>query len=137
MTIFLPPFGDWIDAGLEDVPLGPLEQPRVAPLADDVFEDLSTLGLFHHHAFAKLAVYGHGEARKGLSFPEGKIESSLEHAVEIIVKVHRDRGDRELATTFKSIPRSSMRSGTYWDAPHPSMACSITLVPLGIPFRLP
>ena len=95
---FLVPLGeDGVDAGLEDVALGPLEQTRVDPPADDGFEYLSTLGLFHHHALAKLAVDGHGEARNGLSFPEGKVEPSLEHAVEIVVKIHTQGGDREVS----------------------------------------
>ena len=65
-------------------------------MADDALENLPTLGLFHHHALAELAVYGHGKAGNGLSFSKREIEPALEDAVEVVVKVHRHGGDREV-----------------------------------------
>ena len=94
--LFVPLCGDWIDACLEDVALGPFEQPRVDSLADDALENLPTLGLFHHHALAQLAVDGHGKAGNGLSFSKREIEPSLEHAVEVVVEIHGHGGDREV-----------------------------------------
>ena len=86
--LFVPLGRNRVDAGLEDIALGPLEQAGVDPLTDDGLEDLSPFGLFHHHALAKLAVDGHGEAGNRLAFPEREIEASFEHAVEVVVEVH-------------------------------------------------
>ena len=65
-------------------------------MADDGFEYLPTLGLFNHYAFAKLTVYGHGEARNGLCFAKRKIKATLEHSVQVVVKIHAHGGDGEV-----------------------------------------
>ena len=96
--------------GLEDITLGPFEQPRIDPLADDV--EHRRILFFHDYALTELTVYGHGKA-DGLSFAKRKIEPALENTVQVVAGSWSVVVTARLAATLTSIVSSSIRRGTY------------------------
>ena len=75
-----PAGGDGKHAGLEVVALGPFDEARINPPADDLLEHLAALVLLDGHAVDHLSLDVEGVAADGRALRQGEVEVAFHHA---------------------------------------------------------